>query len=69
MARLTAGTRNALPNSDFALPGRRFPIQDQNHGRAALSMAHNASPAEQATIKRKVKNKFGIGSDPFQPRS
>ena len=64
MAKLTTRGRNALATGSFALPGRRFPIQDASHARAALSMAHNASPAEQATIKRKVHSRFpSIGSD------
>ena len=33
---LTARERDSLPNSVFALPGRRFPINDANHGRIAL---------------------------------
>ena len=61
--KLTAAARKKIPSKDFALPGGRFPINDVNHGRAALSMAHNASPAEQETIKRKVHAKFpGIGA-------
>ncbi len=62
MSKLTTGRRAEIPGKDFALPGRRYPINDENHGRAALSMAHYASPAEQATIKRKVHAKYpGIG--------
>lgn len=58
MAKLSASMRKAFKPSQFALPGGRYPINDENHGRAALSMAHNASPEEQATIKRKVAEKF-----------
>lgn len=62
MSVLKTKTRDALPDSAFALPGRRFPIHDIAHGRAALSMMHNASPAEQAIIKRKVHARYpGIG--------
>lgn len=62
MSKLTTGRRDELPGGAFALPGRRYPINDENHGRAALSMAHYASPAEQAQIKAKVHAKFpGIG--------
>lgn len=62
MSKLTTGRRDELPGGAFALPGRRYPINDENHGRAALSMAHYASPAEQAEIKAKVHAKFpGIG--------
>jgi hypothetical protein len=58
MSRLNAARRKALPADVFALPGRRFPIPDENHARAALSMAHNASPAEQATIRAKVHARY-----------
>jgi hypothetical protein len=58
MAILKSAARKKLPNSEFAGPGRSYPIPDANHGRAALSMLHNAPPAEQQTIKAKVKRKF-----------
>lgn len=58
MAKLHAAARRQLKPSQFALPGGRFPIPDESHGRAALSMAHNASPSEQTTIKNKVAAKF-----------
>jgi hypothetical protein len=58
MTRLTTQRRKELPQDEFALPGGRYPIPDESHGRAALSMAHYASPAEQAQIKRKVHEKF-----------
>ena len=35
MARLKASTRNKLPGSVFAGPGRSFPIPDKGHARAA----------------------------------
>ncbi|MBS0219149.1 MAG: hypothetical protein JSR91_00255 [Proteobacteria bacterium] len=59
MSKLTTKRRNALATSEFALPGRRYPIDTPNRGRNALSRAaQNASPAEQATIKRKVKARY-----------
>jgi len=59
MADLTAAERDALPDSDFALPGRHYPIHDEAHARAALSRgAQHASPEELATIKRKVKARY-----------
>jgi hypothetical protein len=65
MAKLSAAKRNALATGSFALPGRRYPINDPNHARAALSRASaNASPAEQATIRAKVHAKYpSIGKD------
>jgi len=59
MSKLKAAARNKLPASDFALPGRRYPVNDKAHARAAMSRAsHNASPAEKAQIVRKVHSKF-----------
>jgi hypothetical protein len=61
---LTAEARHKLKDSDFALPGRRFPIHNIDHARVALSMAHNATPAEQKVIKEKVHKKYpAIGQD------
>ena len=71
---LDAHERQSLPRDDFALPGKgtgpkgagpgSYPIPDKAHARAALSRASaNASPSEQATIRRKVHEKFpGMGS-------
>lgn len=61
--------REKLPSKDFALPGRgtgkggkgpgSYPIDTKGRARSALSRAAaNASPAEQATIKRKVEAKY-----------
>jgi hypothetical protein len=69
MAVLSSKRRQSLPKSSFALPGKgegpkgagsgSYPIPDRAHARAALSRAaQHATPAEQATIKRKVAAKF-----------
>lgn len=58
MAKLTAADRKAIPQSKYALPGKRYPIEDANHARAALSMLHNASPAEQEKIRAKVRSAY-----------
>lgn len=70
MAKLTEKRRNALSASSFALPGRRYPIEDASHARNAPARAsQHASPAEQATIRAKVHAKFpGIGKK-SAPRS
>lgn len=63
MAKLTAATRDAIPTKDFALPGRRYPIEDRNHGKAALSMVSKyGTPEEKAQVRAAVKRKYpGIG--------
>ena len=71
---LSTEQRNRMPSSEFALPGRgdwpkgkgsgSYPIENRSHAVAALSRASaNASPSEQATIRRKVASKYpGLGS-------
>jgi len=63
MAKLTAKARKALPSKSFALPGGRYPINDANHARNALSrVAQNGSSSEKAQVRAAVKRKFpGIG--------
>jgi hypothetical protein len=65
MATLTAATRNALPDSAFALPGRRYPIHDIAHARDALArVAANGTPSEQELVRAKVAKRFpGIRQD------
>ena len=62
MARITAAGRQRLKSSQFALPGKgtgSYPIDTAARARNALARgAQHASPAEQATIKRKVKAKY-----------
>lgn len=68
MGKLTTAARKRLPKSDFALgkaPGTkgRFPINDANHARNALSrVAQTGTPAEKAKVRAAVHKKFpGIG--------
>ena len=66
---LNAAERRALPDSDFALPGKgegpkgkqagSYPIPDEKHARSALSLvAQHGTSAEKATVRAKVKKKF-----------
>lgn len=43
MAKLTAKARKALPASDFAGPGRTYPIQDRSHAANAKTRASGKS--------------------------
>ena len=63
MSKLNAKKRNALPGSDFAVPGRKYPVPDASHARNALArVAQHGSPKEKAEVKAKVHTKFpGIG--------
>lgn len=69
VGKLSSRVREKLPSSDFALPGKgkgkggkgsgSYPIPDRRHARNALSrVAQNGTPAEKATVRRKVKAKF-----------
>lgn len=59
MAVLNAAERNALPKSAFALPGRRYPIQDEAHARDALArVAANGTPQEKLAVRRAVRKRY-----------
>lgn len=69
MAVLTTKTRQRLPSSSFALPGKgegkkgagagSYPIPDPSHARNALArVSQHGSPAEKARVRAKVKAKF-----------
>ena len=64
MPKLTTRQRKALPRSDFALPGGRYPIPDRAHAanaKARASQQYNAgnlSAAEKAKIDRKANAKL-----------
>ena len=70
MAKLTAKTRQSLPKSDFARPGKgegkkgagsgSYPIPDASHARNALARSSGKPIA--AAVRAKVHAKFpGIG--------
>jgi hypothetical protein len=61
--RLTAAERHALPAKEFALPGERYPINDESHARNALArVSQFGSPAEKERVRAKVHRKYpGIG--------
>lgn len=70
---LTAKERQAMPKSDFALPGKgegpkgagsgSYPIPNASHARNALArVAQHGSSEEKAEVRAKVHEKFpGIG--------
>jgi len=75
MAKLTAATRQSLPKSSFALPGKgkgpkgagagSYPIPDASHARNALArVSQHGSSSEKARVRAKVHSKFpNIGRD------
>jgi hypothetical protein len=66
MAKLDAGTRNALPKSDFGLPGsRKYPMPDKSHAANAKARATqqvakgNLSLAAASRIRAKADRMLG----------
>lgn len=66
MAKLNAARRNALPSSDFGLPGKRaFPMPDASHAANAKARATQAvkagrmSESTKAKIDAKANRKLG----------
>lgn len=61
---LSTKARKNLPDSAFALPGRKYPIHDESHARNALARAAQMlkagklSRSQYETIVRKVKSKY-----------
>jgi hypothetical protein len=59
MSKLTAATRKKIPATSFALPGRRYPIEDKSHARNALArVSGNGSPEEKKKVRAAVHRKF-----------
>jgi hypothetical protein len=59
MAKLTTEERNKIPESEFALPGRRYPVEDKNHAEAARSrISHNGTPEEKKRVFSKTAKFF-----------
>ncbi len=57
--KLTSEERNKLPDSDFALPGRRYPISDENHARDALArVAQDGTAAEKRKVRSAVRLRY-----------
>lgn len=65
--KLNAAARKRMPKSEFAGPGKSFPIEDKIHAKEALSgatrseHAGNISASEAAHIKSKARAKLGEG--------
>lgn len=69
--KLTAKARKAIPSKDFALPGGRYPIEDRSHAaNAKARVSQNGTPAEKATVDRKVAAKYPhMGKGTTHPQS
>ena len=59
MAKITTKARKAIPSKDFAVPGRKYPIEDASHARNALSrVSANGSAEEKEEVREKVHEKY-----------
>lgn len=55
MTKLTTKARKALPKSDFAGPGRSYPVPDKSHARNALARASQMANAGKLSPSAKAK--------------
>jgi len=59
MAKLTSAKRGKLKSSSFALPGRKYPIEDANHARNALArVSQYGTPSQKAEVRSKVHARY-----------
>jgi hypothetical protein len=59
MSKLTYQQRKRMPQSQFALPGGRYPVNDLAHARNALSrVSQFGTAAEKSAVRAKVHRKF-----------
>lgn len=59
MSKLTPKGRAAIPSKDFAVPGRKYPIEDAAHARDALArVAQHGNQREKAEVRAMVHKKF-----------
>jgi hypothetical protein len=72
--KLTTKTRNKLPASSFAGPGRSYPVEDKSHARNAKAraseMEHKGkiSKSEEAHIDARVDKVLGHGGPRFESK-
>ena len=59
MAKLTTKARNAIPSKSFALPGRRYPIEDRSHAQNALArVSQFGTSAEKSKVRSAVSHAY-----------
>jgi hypothetical protein len=59
MPELTTKGRKELSDSDFALPGRRYPIHDEAHARDALArVSEFGTSDEKAAVRAAVSRRY-----------
>jgi len=61
MAKLTKKQRDALPESAFALPGHKYPVEDAAHARNAKARA--AQQVEAGKLSKADQKKVNANAD------
>lgn len=67
MAKLSTGQRKAMPKSEFAGPGKSYPVPDKSHAANAkarasqMEKAGKLSPSSKAKIDAKANRVLGKG--------
>jgi hypothetical protein len=67
VAKLTSDQRKGMDPGQFALPGKRFPIEDKVHAQKALQLAPrsekagNITPEQEASVQRQARTKLKAG--------
>lgn len=57
--KLTAKARDSIPSKDFAVKGRKYPVNDASHARNALArVSQFGSSKEKAEVRSKVEKKY-----------
>jgi len=57
--KLTYAARKKLKKGSFALPGRRYPIENASHARNALArVSQYGTPSEKSRVRAAVHRKF-----------
>jgi hypothetical protein len=72
MANLNAAARRGMGAKAFALPGKRFPLNDATHDRLAIGgatrsyNAGNISKGTEERVKAQARGKLGMGKSKRQ---
>ena len=69
MAKLTKAARSKIAGKDFALPGRRYPVEDRGHAANALArVSQHGTPVEKAKVRAKVHAKYPTMGNHYNQR-
>lgn len=69
MAKLTTKTRDKIPTSKFAGPGRSYPVQDKAHAKAAIGLAAMHHSPNEKSIDMKAEKVLHKGGGKMHPPS